>query len=291
MDDRLAAYASRIREVYPDLAVTTIRRVEHGQNNDVVIVNEGFVFRFPRYHAGIDRLEAETRLLRGIQRYVTLAVPNPIYASFSPREVGRAFMGYRLLPGRPLRREDVDRFREDALRALAAQLAAFLKGLHGVPPDAVLPGDRAAILFLARWEDLYERIRRRLFPFMRAEARARIVAHFETFLRDPHNRTISPVLTHGDFGGGNILFDAATHTATGMIDFGSAGLDDPAVDFAAMSTIAPRFLEYCIPAYPQIQSALNRVAFYRGTFALQEAVFGVENGDEEAFRAGIAPYT
>ena len=38
------------------------------------------------------------------------------------------------------------------------------------------------------------------------------------------------------------------------------------------------------------QGALGRVAFYRGTFALQEALFGVENGDEEAFRAGIAPY-
>ena len=291
MDDRLAAYASRIRGVYPDLAVTAIRRVEHGQNNDVVIVNDEFVFRFPRYPAGIDRLEAETRLLRCIQGCVTIAVPNPLYASFSSREVGRAFMGYRLLPGRPLRREDVAGLREDALRMLAGQLAGFLAGLHGVPPGEVLPGDRAASHFLAKWEDLYGRIRRRLFPFMRAEARARIAAHFETFLRDPPNRTIIPVLTHGDFGGGNILYDAMTRAATGVIDFGSAGLDDPAVDLAALSTIAPRFLEYCAPAYPRIRGALGRVAFYRGTFALQEALFGVENGDEGAFHAGIAPYT
>ncbi len=291
MDDRLAAYASRIRGVYPDLAVAAIRRVEHGQNNDVVIVNDEFIFRFPRYHAGIDRLEAETRLLRRIGRYVTLAVPNPSYASFSPREVGRAFMGYRLLPGRPLRSEDAAGLREDALRALAAQLAGFLEGLHGVPPDEVLPGDRAAPHVLAKWEDLYGRIRRRLFPFMRAAARARTAAHFEPFLRDPANRAITPVLTHGDFGGGNILHDATTRAATGVIDFGSAGLDDPAVDFAALSTIAPRFLEYGAPAYPGIRGALGRVAFYRGTFALQEALFGVENGDEGAFRAGIAPYT
>jgi aminoglycoside 2''-phosphotransferase len=32
------------------------------------------------------------------------------------------------------------------------------------------------------------------------------------------------------------------------------------------------------------------VQFYVGTFALQEALFGIENGDREAFQSGIADY-
>jgi len=34
----------------------------------------------------------------------------------------------------------------------------------------------------------------------------------------------------------------------------------------------------------------ERLAFYAGTFALQEALFGIENGDRQAFENGIAAY-
>ncbi|MGW8226836.1 MAG: phosphotransferase family protein, partial [Anaerolineales bacterium] len=30
--------------------------------------------------------------------------------------------------------------------------------------------------------------------------------------------------------------------------------------------------------------------FYKGTFALQEALYGVKHGDPKAFERGIAPY-
>ena len=39
-----------------------------------------------------------------------------------------------------------------------------------------------------------------------------------------------------------------------------------------------------------MEAALPRVKFALGTFALQEALFGIENGDQEAFEAGIAEY-
>jgi hypothetical protein len=35
---------------------------------------------------------------------------------------------------------------------------------------------------------------------------------------------------------------------------------------------------------------LPRARFYRSTFAIQEALYGVEHGDEAAFERGIAPY-
>jgi len=44
-------------------------------------------------------------------------------------------------------------------------------------------------------------------------------------------------------------------------------------------------------ADPEMHAALDRVAFYRGTFALQEALFGIENNDTEAFHAGLEAYT
>ena len=39
-----------------------------------------------------------------------------------------------------------------------------------------------------------------------------------------------------------------------------------------------------------IESFLDRVHFYRGTFALLEALFGIENDDQRAFESGIKEY-
>ena len=38
------------------------------------------------------------------------------------------------------------------------------------------------------------------------------------------------------------------------------------------------------------ESALVRPRFYSATFALQEALFGIENDDIGAFRRGVSPY-
>ena len=82
---------------------------------------------------------------------------------------------------------------------------------------------------------------------------------------------------------------AQRHALTGIIDFGSAGLDDPAVDFAAASTLGPDILTDSPPTYPEVQGALVRAAFYKGTFALQEVLFGIENDDDDAFHTAQRP--
>ena len=290
MEDRLIQYAKHIHDVYPEVVVLTVRLIDQGQNNDIIVVNENLIFRFPRYEGGITPLQREVGLLRALQDRVPVAIPNPTYTSFTPRIVGRVFMGYRLIDGVPLQRETLATLDHTGARALIAQLADFLRCLHHVPPEEALPGERESIPLMARWEDVYARIRQRLFPHMRPAARAWTVEHFETFLRDPRHRRITPVLVHGDFGGGNILYDAHQHALTGVIDFGSAGLDDPAVDVAAVSTLGPEILTQLTSSYPEVHSALARVAFYKGTFALQEALFGIENGDVAAFHAGMEGY-
>ncbi len=290
MEDKPGLFRQCIQQVYPHLAITSLRLVGHGQNNDIVVVNEDLIFRFPRYAEGIKQLEVETSILRGIQPYVPLAVPNPVYVELEVKEPGQAFMGYRVLPGQPLRAEMLDAIpEEESVQAIATQVAVFLRCLHRIPIDEVLP-DENSTHPPSQWEDMYARIRHKLFPAMKPDARRWTSDHFERFLHDPRSREIQPVLVHGDFGSGNILFDVESRAVTGVIDFGSAHLDDPAVDFAAASTIAPSFLQQFHDVYPEVELAMDRVQFYRGTFALQEALFGAENGDDDALRAGLRDF-
>ncbi|NIV40422.1 MAG: phosphotransferase, partial [Anaerolineae bacterium] len=77
-------------------------------------------------------------------------------------------------------------------------------------------------------------IREKLFGFMRSDARSWAAGHFEDFLSDEDNFRYQPVLKHSDFGPSNILFDSETQRVSGIIDFGSSGLGDPAYDFAGL---------------------------------------------------------
>ena len=138
---------------------------------------------------------------------------------------------------------------------------------------------------------MYKRIRQRLFAAMRAEARAQVALHFEGFLADDANFAVEPVLIHNDFGTSNILYDRLSQRVSGVIDFGSAGLGDPATDIAALrASYGDALLRFVGEVYSINAALLSRARFYQGTFALQEALFGAETGDAEAFAAGMATY-
>ena len=294
MVEQAACYVERIRAVYPELPVERVSVNCEGQYNVVLVVDDALVFRFPRFNEGVRRLAMETAILRGIRRYVTLPVPDPIYTSFDIERVGEVFAGYRLLPGEPLRHETVRAIEDEGtLQRLAAQLGTFLRELHAVPVAEAIAYPLPALDaggWYARWRDLDARIRERVYPHLGTAARRRVADHFEPVLADPGALAFRPVLVHGDFGAGNILFDARQGRITGIVDFGSSAPGDPAVDVAALSIYDEPFLRRALAAYPEMAAMLGRARFYRGTFALQEALYGAEHGDPAALERGIAGY-
>jgi aminoglycoside 2''-phosphotransferase len=278
-----------------DIQDYAVRATAHGQNNDIVTIQatgDELVFRFPRHPRAIEDLAREMMVLRALHGRLPLPIPQPVATSLDPPEPGGVFIGYWKLPGVPLTGELFQSLpSEEAQQAIANQLGAFLTALHAIPLATFDPplaaSDRAT------WEQMYSDVRTRLFRFMRPDARQQISAHFEMFLDDAASSAWEPTPIHGDFGTGNILYDPNAGMLSGVIDWSSAGLGDPAVDLAAL--IAPvslgsDFAELLASSYPALASELPHAHFYVGTFALQEALFGLETGDSEAFEAGIASY-
>jgi aminoglycoside 2''-phosphotransferase len=290
-EEKQALYQTHIQAAHPDFAIDTVELTTHGQNNDVLVVNGAFIFRFPKVTPALEQLRAETAILTAIQGDITLDIPNPAFAHLDA-PIGGAFMGYRRIPGAPLWR---DTFRaiddEETLDAIAIQLATFLKEIHSVPAEEMISIELPLADTREECADIYARMREKLFPFMRPDAQKWTERHFETFLGDPRNFDYEPALKHGDFGTSNILFDSATQRVRGIIDFGNAGLGDPAYDFAGLlSVYGESFLRRLARSDPTILSFWDRIVFYQGTFALLEALFGVENDDPQAFESGIARY-
>jgi len=289
--DKQKLYLQHILNAVHGLDLHTMRlHTSEGQFNDVVIVNDELVFRFPKTLHEVNNLVQEVEVLSKIQNRTTLAIPKPMYVRTNSGVVNENFMAYRMISGQPLAPNVLGKIKDElVLEWLATQVAEFLQELHAIPAK-----DVGMDLPLAdthdEWQDLYQQFHDRLFPYMRVDACETVARMFETFLNEPGYFDYVPVFRHGDFGGSNILYDPFVQKATGVIDFSSASLGDPALDIASISCTGDAFFQRMSKKYPGIGLLMERAQFYKSTFALQEALYGLRDNDQESFKSGIAQY-
>lgn len=288
-------FIEKIQRVYPDLSIDTVYFNEVGQNNDVLIVNNSLVFRFPKYKNGIVQLRRETEILKYIKGIVSSPIPNPVYQSFEELEPGKVFTGYHLIEGVTLWKENLMGIHNlDLVKGWANQLVSFLVELHSISEKEVSQDLKLNVRHPhEEMQMLYDKIQDQLFPYIRKDAQKEISYSFETFLKGEilAFSNLDITLIHGDFGASNILWNPETGRISGIIDFGGSGLGDPAYDFAGiLSSYGQGFFDMCINLYPNGDKILERVKFYKSTFALQEALHGIENDDRQAFEDGIKDY-
>ena len=172
-----------------------------------MIVDDEWVFRFPRRSGVEEALEVEIALLPALAAALPVAVPSFEYVSRSP-----LFVGYRVIRGEPLVDED------------AGGVRAVLEALHALDPTG-LP------LAQTDWVDAYRRqcaeFERLVFPLLDGDTRRRAQRLFdevETLV------DFEPVLLHADLGPDHLL--VRDGRLSGVIDWGDARVGDPALDYA-----------------------------------------------------------
>lgn len=209
---------------------------------------------------------------------------------FEEPEPGKVFTGYNLIEGNPLWRKSFLEIKNDEqIKVMVSQLVSFLSAMHSISGDSA----SRELQLEARHpreelSELYEKIQHKLFPFMSKESQISVTESFEDFLKEVALANLDLALIHGDFGASNILWNSGTGEISGIIDFGGAGIGDPAYDFAGLlSSYGENFFNRRIDQYPNGKEIAKRVHFFKSTFALQEALHGIENDDRQAFEAGI----
>ena len=267
-----AKYLGRIRECLPHLVIETVRANRDGLTNDVLIVNERLVFRFPKNETWArDLLANEVKVIQLARNHLDVQIPQVEYQAAD-------FVAFRFIEGSALQRNDILVLDENGQDAIAHQLATYLKQLHGIPREEV---ERQQIASSDTnrdyrvWVRLYEDVRRELFPTLMPHAREWVTNHFTPLLDNEGLMDYEPRLINGDTAPYHLLFDKQARRLSGIIDFGTAGLGDPAADFATIIYFyGETFLRRMAKYYPAIRDGLDRARFWAGTLELQWALSG-----------------
>jgi aminoglycoside phosphotransferase (APT) family kinase protein len=158
--DPLEPYLERIRAWRPELPIRTARLNRDGLMNDVVIIDETLVVRFPKDDYARRTLAHEARVLDLASRHVALPLPH-----FDHQE--EDFVAYRFLPGESLPPHVLHTENPAIQERLIEQLALFLRQLHAIPQEVVEQhGIGASLAQRSRedWLRFYETVEQGLFP-------------------------------------------------------------------------------------------------------------------------------
>jgi aminoglycoside phosphotransferase (APT) family kinase protein len=270
-----AALALRlIRDQFSEVPAQRIRPLGAGWDNEAFLVDERFVFRFPRRRVAGELIEREVTDLPQIAGSLPLAISAPRYVGRPVADYPWVFAGYEQIEGTtacsfPL---------TDATRsALAGPLGAFLRALHDIEPqpfvDRGLPPDQLARLDHAK----------RL-----AQTRARVAALtardveglgacVEWLTSNPPAACVDEQrrIVHGDLYARHVVLDEAG-CAAGVIDWGDVHLGNPALDLAIAHLVLPATAHASFRAvYGPIGKETWNAARYRAIYhAILELDYG-----------------
>jgi len=272
----LHTYVERIQGLVPGVDPSRAELNSEGLANDVVLV-EDLVFRFPKTEQARRALHTEVAILTHLRGRVSVPIP-------APSRVEADVVVYPRVEGRTLDRLTLARSAPHDQQRLAEQIGRFLSELHQAPIDESLPKTGAPTTLeaqLARRADaeLY------VYPHLMKHQREYAESLFE-ILQDPTAFEFEPSLIHGDLGPYHLL--VTDSKLTGVIDFGTAGVGDPANDVACLlQNYGERFVARAGKVYPKIRSLLRRARFLAQALELEWIVQGLKNRQPFWFTAHI----
>jgi aminoglycoside phosphotransferase (APT) family kinase protein len=235
---------------------TKTREIDDGYDFEVAIVDDDWVFRFPRRSAVEEALEVEIALLPALAPALPVEVPAFEHVSRKP-----LFVGYRMIRGDRLTDEDSDGAR------------AFLEALHSFDPSG-LPLPRPD--WVEAYRDQCAEFERLVLPLMEKDRRAEAKQLFdevETLVN------FEPALLHADLGPDHLL--VRDGRLAGVIDWADARLGDPALDYSWLLNVP--FTDWDVD--PDLR---RRARFYHRLGPWYEAHYGLFTNQPAHVERGLA---
>lgn len=238
----LPGFLDQIRDEFPEFHLQEARLVDSGLENIVVILDDAWVFRFPRSQERRLAFAHELQLLMMLRQRTDIALPDYRYIASGAR-----FGGYPMLRGSPLSPERFRALDPTAQRLVLDQFVDFLSALHDLSFAEVLDGARPRRTG-AKNEFAHAYFERQRGPLAHKLGRnlvRRIDRFYAAYAQpEPHPER----MIHGDIDDHHVLLDGRTGKL-GIIDFGDAALGDPAADFAFLFSLPHWATQHALARY------------------------------------------
>lgn len=268
-----------IKRDYPSLIRKDYVFIDTGWDNQIIILDNKIVFRFPRNEYVKWVLRKEKELLVLLWNYVTLSIPQYIYISSTYE-----YVGYEIVKWNLFTVEEYNNLSSETQKNIQAQLGVFLSQLHSVPlvELAAIWYKRGEDSDMSWWiSELQTNFANACGQYFSADEIAQVNQYiFDLANFDYPHKT----LTHGDIQGKNIILDPLKHVLSGVIDFSDARIADPALDFDLLWEYGDDFVQGVFDSYTgnKEDGFLWRSLFYakrRHIFGLIDAVEKQKNVD------------
>lgn len=218
-------YIQKIHHDFPRFLISSIQITGEGDNSIAFIINENYIFRFPKRKEVKKQIQREIAVLPKIKSSLNLSIPH--FEFISP-EIN--FVGYKIIPGTPLTFKIYNSLNKKQQAYINQSIGSFLSQLHHTDMDALNHCNLETMDPCEEYSDNFRKAKKYIYPHISKSKQKIITRVFTEYLCNSENFKYTPALIHNDFSADHILFDTESKLLTGIIDFGDIAIGDPDYD-------------------------------------------------------------
>lgn len=272
-----------IKIQFPFLKPRQLTLLGVGWDNSAFLLDEKYIFRFPRRASALALLQKESSILPKIAPLLSLPIPFPKWLGKPSKYFPWPFSGYAFLPGKTACSVLLTQAQK---AALAEPLAKFLRSLHEIKlANCNLPNQcQSRIEGSSLTNKIFANLQK-IADLKLLDNRAvieRAVGLCQTFSPPTHH-----TIVHGDLYMRHLLIDSS-HRLAGVIDWGDLHLSDPAIDLSIAHSFLPATShETFRKSYGEISSSTWTLAKLRAIYSnTMLIIFGHHTKEEALLKAG-----
>jgi aminoglycoside phosphotransferase (APT) family kinase protein len=248
---------------FPELTPVLVSLFGKGFDNTVFLVNQQYIFRFPRRAIAVQLLQTENKLLPQIEKELNIPIPVPVFLGQPCEAYPWPFSGYLSVPG-----VTPDGLSKKQRIEAAVPLAKFLLALHQFPIEKAeqsdVPFDELNRLSIEKRKEKLKDNVTKLINDGVFKDHIPITKYIEELQAvEPSSKL---ALVHGDLHIRNILVDEKG-ILSGIIDWGDVHIGNPAVDLSFVySFLPPEGRREFFKVYGQVDETTKYLARFKAVF-------------------------
>lgn len=252
-------YLKKIQDNFPDIQFFSAKLITKWWSNDVIILDNNIIFRFPKEEFTKNNFSKEIKLLYILQTEIkNIQIPNYKYISKN-----NEFWWYNIIKWIEFKKNYLKNNQNQ--EKIVKQIWQFLTKLHSVDInkfDNLLDINVNNHYSFDSWYinyivNQYKEIENKFSN----ETFTKIIK----FIQESVNYEIkNPCLTHYDFQWKNIIISDDKNKINWIIDFSDMAIYDPAIDFVWLLWLPKKFLNIVLENYKTNNwNILNRANYYK----------------------------